>query len=295
MLFKNIRFYIFTALILSQCSLSAWWDAGHMAVAQIAYEELQPEVKEKVDSYLEAVSGPFPNHSSFIMASVWADDIVHEGIRAFFVWHGSAGPYDPEGVLSLKEQEDIKNKLKDNDIIWAIQQCKQTMSKKDSTPWARGFMLRMLIHIVGDIHQPCHCITYYSPDFPNGDRAGTRFNIEHDTYKSLHSMTDGAFGLGDRQPERPMSEEDKLYIDNLVNHLRDNYPRESLPQLSDKNIDHWRQESYDIGVDFLYANILPNEQPSPQIIEEGKDILGRQLALAGYRLADLLNGLLGEQ
>lgn len=92
-----------------------------------------------------------------------------------------------------------------------------------------------------------------------------------------------------------MSEEDKLYIDNLVKELRVKYPRESLPQLSDKNIDHWRQDSYDIGMDFLYGNILPNEEPSAQMIEEGKVIFGRQIALAGYRLADLLNDLLGEQ
>lgn len=283
------------ALIFFHCSLSAWWDTGHIAVAQIAYEELQPEVKEKVDGYLEAVSGPFPNHCDFIMASVWADDIVHEGIYSFREWHGSARPYDPYGVVSPVEREKILAKFENNDIVWAIMGSLKTIKENSSSQWAKGFMLRMLIHIVGDIHQPCHCITFYSPDFPNGDRAGTRFKIKHDTYKSLHSMFDGAFGLGDRQPERPMSEKDKLYIDSLVNHLRENYPRESLPQLCDKNIDHWRQDSYDIGVDFAYANILPNKQPAPQVMEEGKIITGRQLALAGYRLADLLNDLLGKK
>ena len=92
-----------------------------------------------------------------------------------------------------------------------------------------------------------------------------------------------------------MSKEDRLYVDNLVKHLRDNYPRELLPQLSDKNIDHWRQESYDIGANFAYTNILPDEQPTPQVMQEGKIITGRQLALAGYRLADLLNDLLREK
>lgn len=295
MLIKRINFYFLAIFLVAQCSLSAWWDAGHMAVAQLAYEELQPDVKDKVDQYIEGVSGSFPNHSNFIMASVWADDISNDGITSFREWHGSARPYDPYGILSQEERDKILIKFEDNDIVWATSECLDTIKMENSSVWAKGFMLRMLIHIVGDIHQPSHCITFYSPDFPNGDRAGTRFKIKHDIYKSLHSMFDGAFGLVDRKPERPMNEDDRVYIDNLVKYLRDNYPRELLPQLCDKNIDHWQQESYDIGVDFAYTNIFPNEEPTPQVIEEGKIITGRQLALAGYRLADLLNDLLGEK
>lgn len=292
---SKIKNFLLAILIFSQCSLSAWWDAGHMAVAQIAYEELEPTVKEKVDEYIDAVSGPFPNYSNFIMASIWADDIVHDGIESFFKWHISSRSYDPEGILTPSEHEKILASIEGNDLVWVIGECIKTLKNPNSTPWSRGFMLRVLIHMVGDIHQPSHCITLYNTQFPQGDRGGTRFKIKHDKYSSLHNLFDAAFGLGDRMPERPMSEEDRVYLDNLASFLKQHYPRYSFNDLSEQNIDNWRQSTYEIGAYFGYANISPNEAPTDQFMEEGKEITGRQLALAGYRLADLLNEIFGEE
>lgn len=288
-------FYSFALLIVMfNTPLTAWWDAGHMAVAQIAYEELQPEVKKKVDAYIEEVSHSFPNYSNFIMASLWADDIVHDGIDSFREWHGSARPYDPHNFLSPEEKLKILASFEGHDIVWAIGECVITLENPEATNWAKGFMLRMLIHIAADIHQPCHCTTYYSPEFPEGDRAGTRYKLKHDMYKSLHYLFDGAFGLCDRQPERPMNDEDKVYLNDLVDYLRQTYSRESLQLLKETNVDQWRQESYEIGVNFAYPNISPFESPSGQFMAEGKVICGKRLALAGYRLADLLNSVLGD-
>lgn len=289
-------FYSFVGLtLLLNTSLSAWWDAGHMAVAQIAYEELQPEVTEKADAYIAAVSHSFPNYSNFIMASLWADDIVHDGIDSFREWHGSARPYDPQNILTPEQHLKILASFEGHDIVWAIGECVNTLQDPEATDWAKGFMLRMLIHIAADIHQPCHCTSYYSSEFPEGDRAGTRFKIKHDKYKSLHHLFDGAFGLCDRQPERPMNEGDKLYQNDLVAYLRKNYPRTALQLLNENNVDQWRQESYEIGVNFAYPNISSFGSPSEKFMAEGKVVCGRRLALAGYRLADLLNRVLSDQ
>ena len=35
--------------------------------------------------------------------------------------------------------------------------------------------LRLLIHYVGDFHQPLHCIDRYSDDYLNGDIGGNLF------------------------------------------------------------------------------------------------------------------------
>ena len=116
--------------------------------------------------------------------------------------------------------------------------------------------------------------------------------IKHNKYRSLHNLFDAAFGLGDRMPERPMSEEDRVYLDNLVSFLKQNYSRDSFNDLSEQNIDKWRQSTYEIGAYFGYANIALSEAPTDQFMEEGKVVTGRQLALAGYRLADILNDIL---
>lgn len=286
---NKIIVIIFSAFLLTNHVLHAWWDLGHMAIAQIAYDELDPCVRERVDRYILAVSDQFPEHSDFITASTWADDISNDGMSAFRVWHGSPYPYDPDNVLSTSERTKILNSIENNDVVWAVHECIKTLGCSKATDWSKGFMLRMLIHIVGDLHQPNHCITLYSKEFPNGDRAATLFRIQDNFYHTLHNLFDAAFGLNDRRPERPLTDEDLDSLNSLVNYLRSEYPRHSIPQLLEKDIEVWRNESYQIGVEFAYANISPWEKPSEVYVMKGQIITGRQMALAGYRLADLLN------
>lgn len=283
---------IYSLCILFNCPLTGWWDAGHLAVAQIAYEELQPEVKDKVDAYLAGVSADFPDHSDFISASIWADGIRFDGVDCFSSWHISSRPYDPEKILSSEEHQNILLRMENNDLVWIIGQSLKTLSNPQSSSWARGFMLRLLIHMVGDLHQPLHCTTYYdSRHFPKGDRGGTRYCIADQKYGSLHYLFDGAFGLADRRTQQPMTEEDAKYIEDLVSLLKKQFPRETLAELREKHIDAWRQESYDIAVDVAYGKTapFPNECPTEDFMEEGKIVTAKRLALAGYRLADLLN------
>lgn len=283
---------LYFGFLLFVSPVAAWWDAGHMTIAQIAYHELDDEVQIQVDQYIDSVSFPFPDHASFVVSSVWADDIIHEGVDAFFNWHGAAYPYDPNHILANEERQAIIAQLEDTGIVWAINQCLNTLKHPDATPWAKGFMLRMLVHIVGDIHQPLHCASLYSEKFPKGDRAGTKFKIDHPNYTSLHQIFDGAFGLGYHRPARPLTTEDQKYLDELEYTLTESYPRSCFPQLEDREIDHWRQESYELAVDFAYAKFVPNEKVSDEVMQEGQFLTGRQIALAGYRLADLLNEVL---
>lgn len=263
-----------------------------MTVAKIAYEELDPLVKDEVDLILKEVSGSFPYHDNFITASIWADDIANDGLNAFWVWHGSAHPYDPDNILSEEERQTMIASFDRNDIVWAIEECMKTISNPNASNWAKGFMLRMLIHIMGDIHQPLHCASLYSKDFPNGDKAGTRYKIDHPQFKSLHQIFDGAFGLGTRRPEKPMTDDDIAHISDFAHELTQAYTRNSFPQLADHTVDHWRQESYKIAVNFAYANIKEKQTVEQSVINEGQMITGKQIALAGYRLADFLNNAL---
>ena len=290
MLFKKL--WLITILVHS--SLFSWWDMGHMTVAEIAYEELEPSVKEKADRYLRAAAHNFPNHADFITASLWSDDIGHDGIGAFSKWHISSYPYDPEGILSSSQNEKLAAAIEGNDLVWVIGECLKTLKNPEASLWSKGFMLRILIHMVGDIHQPLHCTSLYNSQFPKGDRGGNSFKIKHERYDSLHSLFDAAFGLGERQPERPVSDEDRRLVDQLATFLKGEYPREAFPQTGEKNIAHWRDESHEIAVRFAYTGITPNERPPESYMQEGQEITGRQIALAGYRLADLLNQHLGD-
>ena len=67
----------------------------------------------------------------------------------------------------------------------------------------RSIALRLLIHYIGDIHQPFHTYEGYSQEFPLGDHGGNNYDFElvstpGDTstlyYKSIHSAWDSLMG-----------------------------------------------------------------------------------------------------
>jgi S1/P1 Nuclease len=42
---------------------------------------------------------------------------------------------------------------------------------------AESFILRLLIHYIGDIHQPLHATAKVNPNYPKGDMGGNLFTI----------------------------------------------------------------------------------------------------------------------
>lgn len=263
-----------------------------MAIAQIAYDNLDSEAKFKADSYLKAVSSSFPDYGTFITASLWADDISHAGIQSFFPWHISPHPFDPEGFLSESELEKIIAGIEANNIVWMMRHIENTLKSPQATPWAKGFMLRFLIHLIGDIHQPMHCVSYYSAEFPMGDWGGNRFTLKHEKYSSLHKLFDSAFGLCDLKPHNPLTRSDKAALKALVKKLTKDFPVENFAPDPENAFDSWRQESYDLATTFAYKHFTLNEEIPPDLMIRGQKLTAERLALAGYRLAHMLNSCL---
>jgi len=53
--------------------------------------------------------------------------------------------------------------------------------------------MRLMIHIIGDIHQPLHTSALFSKEFPKGDLGGNLFEIiylKKKSYKELHEFWD---------------------------------------------------------------------------------------------------------
>mgnify|MGYP002145137110 CR=1 FL=1 len=57
-----------------------------------------------------------------------------------------------------------------------------------------SFMLRHLLHLVGDIHQPLHAAALFSNEFPKGDDGGNLFKINYsESVTNLHKLYDSLF------------------------------------------------------------------------------------------------------
>ena len=56
---------------------------------------------------------------------------------------------------------------------------------------SQSFALRLLMHYIGDVHQPLHSSNRYSSEYPSGDEGGNFFTLaSHDGVKNLHSAWD---------------------------------------------------------------------------------------------------------
>ncbi len=150
-----------------------------------------------------------------------------------------------------------------------------------------------LLHFGGDVHQPLHCASYYSTAFPEGDRGGNDFLINYSPNK-LHSLADGMFGIGtiDRSIRHDTPEQAKEYyskISDLCSLIKNEFPEDEKSAILEAKI--WAEESADIARKNFYK-IQYGDTPTPEYIATGQTISKQQVALAGYRLGNLLKKLL---
>jgi hypothetical protein len=62
---------------------------------------------------------------------------------------------------------------------------------KNQENYARSYALRMLIHYLGDVHQPLHCSSRVDKNYPSGDKGGNMFTLpNHYESAELHAAWD---------------------------------------------------------------------------------------------------------
>jgi hypothetical protein len=62
---------------------------------------------------------------------------------------------------------------------------------KNDEKRGKSYALRLIIHYLGDVHQPLHCLSRVDDNFPAGDRGGNDFPLPtHYTAKELHAVWD---------------------------------------------------------------------------------------------------------
>lgn len=273
-----------------------WWDSGHMVIAKIAEERLNKTAKHKLEELIEEIGKNCPDSRTFIEAACWLDDIQNRGVGVVVFWHGHAGIYSPDGFLSDQDIAKISMKYQNNDGVAALQKSIATLKNPQAGKWEKAFMLRVLLHVVGDIHCPMHCVQLYSKQFPEGDKGGVKFFLEGPesfALKHLHSLWDSIILLDpDRTslnaPKRPLDSNSLHFIEELAKKITSEYPENSIPEKNNTCIDTWVEESFLLGKK-AYEGIKINEEPSDIYLEKSQKVACRQIALAGYRLAIILN------
>ena len=284
MLFLRKAGPLFVSLIaLLPVTASAWISTGHMVVASIAYRNLKPKVKAQVDALLQV--GGDDKTRDFYGASAWADDTK---TRENGPWHYIDNYFRSDG-------KPAQNKPDTENVVWAINKFEAVLADKTAAPSDRADALRYIIHFVGDIHQPLHCVSRESDEMPQGDAGGNRFRIQgvpgmDMRHPNLHLLWDFACGLYGDVP-RPLTADGKAAVDSVAQRCMKDFPLKSLRAVHDLRPVQWMSESVGYAQSFVYG--LPEgSQPSSQYLMQGQAICEERLALAGYRLAEVLNNIL---
>jgi hypothetical protein len=179
----------------------AWNNTGHMVVARLAWLHLSPDEQQKVSAILkkhphygEFLKAGRPqnvdlNQWVFLKAATWPDWVKshHTAEYAHNTWHFIDFPFVPPGSHVSPPGVPAENAVKTlNDL---------TAEFKDGEDDDTAIALCWFLHLIGDIHQPLHCVTMYSEDFPNGDRGGNRCLVMMGNHKvQLHKFWDGLLG-----------------------------------------------------------------------------------------------------
>lgn len=259
------------ALALLACTFMAhaWNAVGHKLIAQIAFNNLTPEAKHFCTTIFNIEPSALENY--FINGSVWLDVIRKNHQHKYDDWHYVDIPF----TLDKSKLPSIYN----GKIVWAIKSAQLVLSSKEETSERKAFFLKVLIHLVGDIHQPLHTTTKISRNKPKGDFGGTLYWL-HKTRegKNLHQYWDNGGGL--------LLTKKPVYIPLLARYLEYKWPCSvSNYALTPED---WLLESHQYAINQVY--ILKNhKKPTRKYQQETKIRSEQQIAYAGCRLAYLLN------
>ncbi len=282
-------------LILCTPSLSLGWAAaGHMMTASIAFNRLNPRAKAKARELLAIpIDPPGVSRSSkdFINASHWADDLrPFPEFDSLKPLHFIDKPFSLDGtpLPTNLPTENIVKALEDN-----VEILKNSTDKN-----AQAQALRLIIHFVGDIHQPLHCATRVSSTQPDGDRGGNLFSIRIPgidgklNKSNLHSYWDN--GIGKFPPTGPNFAPPPLrrIPPAVAIAVAGNPDTEPDLKLNEPfNFNGWADESHELAKNVAHRGVQNGKRPSASYNRKAVRIARKRVAWGGYRLAALLNSI----
>lgn len=250
----------------------AWSSLGHQTSASIAYSYLSASTKTKIHSIL--------NGETMEKASTWPDSI-----KSSSDWkHTKYYHYKnlPAGETYLDDLEMLTDSKRERgDIIRALLRAEDLMVNSNTTPADRKNALRFYIHLLGDLHQPLHA------GFVKDVGGNTVSVTWYGTKTNLHSLWDRALLLS----------YGKIHFPNLEYYSPQDLASSFAP-VNSTTLGQWRKGSYD---DWLNEAIYYRDEAYKNLKASNDayyaahaKTMEQQLHKAGYRMAKLLEELLGK-
>ena len=342
---KLVRYIVLCAVVILMVPLRgfAWGDVGHRAVARIASRYLTPQARARVvellkadiqlnrNYYVETCPDVMALGEKAVLSDSEAATFTETGLACIASWpdpplkdqrlytsnwhfvdipvnmHGPNGPI----LTSYEVARDCRMDDNRGDCaILALKRLRPVLANQTELAGSRAEALKFIVHIIGDLHQPMHCVTDKNNvnDVADlGDLGGNfkkvQFNVpawQGNTNKdqnprwhkqwNLHSVWDE--GLIDAYMGIQNLTVDS-YVAQLLNSLSAKTP-EQFTKLQSGDLLTWIEESYSLAVKKGYK--LPPKDTNyngyilqSSYYESNQPITSEQLQTGGVRLARFLN------
>lgn len=242
----------------------AWGVLGHRIVGEIASRYLTATARAEIQKIL--------GDESIGMSSNWGDFIKSDSTYRYL------NPWHYINLKSGLSDDDVRAYLKSDtvtDVYTRVNFLVKELKKKSLSLDKKQMYLKLLIHFVGDIHQPLHT---GRPD----DQGGNRVRVQwFNNPSNLHAVWDEAL----------VNFQQLSYTEYAIAINQATFKQRQAWQKS--SVADWIGESYKIA-ETLYPEITEKDQ---KLSYEYNFIhiktVNEQLLKGGVRLAGLLNAIFG--
>jgi len=232
--------------------------------------------------------------TNFVESATWPDDIKSFSLNLMDNWHFLNIPirlndtdkphieHNPNNALAF-----MKTAMKTL-TLWTKEEINEL-----NGDFEKSMMLRYLIHVVGDIHQPLHAAEFFDNErFIKGDYGGNLFYINYtDRIGNLHKFFDSGADSLPNDFTRPLNESSMDLLTKISLGIMKEYPNKVLPDIGVQNntdFETWILESANIAKDFIYKNIEYMGKISDDYKAKSFAIVKQRIAQGGFRLARLI-------
>ncbi len=232
-----------------------WGQTGHRVTAEVAQNHLTENAQKQIDKLL--------NGMSMAVVSTYADEIKSErSFDKYRPWHYANIPFDKTyAEITVKPE---------GDIVQAIEHCITVLKDENSSNEDKAFYLKLLIHFIGDLHQPLHL--GLEEDRGANDIRVTWFNEN----SNLHRVWDS-----------DMIDSYQMSYMELANNLP-KLTAEEVQQIQEGSLLDWVKEIRILTRE-VYKSAKNNDRLGYRYMYDHFSTVKVQLQVGGLRLAKILN------
>lgn len=256
---KSALVLLFFSFHLMIGTTNYWSKTGHRVVGELAQQHLNRKAKRAVSKLLRG--------KSLASVSNYADEIKSDrAYKNFSPWHYVNIPSD-------KKYEEV-NPGPNGDLVQGIQKCIDILRSETSSEADRIFYLKMLVHLIGDLHQPLHVGR-------KEDKGGNDIQVQwFNRGSNLHRVWDSH-----------MIDYNGMSYTELTENLS-TLDKKQKRKLEEGTLQDWVAESQALA-NKVYSSAGKGEKLGYSYSYEYWNTVEIQLQRGGLRLAKILNQIFG--